>query len=118
MPVAEIQTIDAIGQRALAEPLAAACRTRVVAAVAGEQNADVHLVALRLEPTEPGAQARVVTPAHDAHPLDDALALGLRELAPGSRAVDALVVAELTEHAPLPCALRSAPRSNGHRVER
>ena len=69
-------------ERLRLQPGAAAPLARKVAAVAGEEDPDVHPVALALEPGEVAAHPEPMSVAPPAVPLDDPLALLRPEVAP------------------------------------
>src|SRR5690606_5906809 len=81
-------------------------------------HADVHLVALALEPLEPGDEARIAIAAPAAFALDDRALVLLAELAPGAIEGNALPLAERPQHAPLPRGLGAVPGTNGAPLER
>ena len=108
--VGDRAAVDAKVERVGADAGAAARRAGRVAAVAGEEDADVHLVGAPLEPAEPAADAGVVSLAVA---LDDEEALLWRESAPRGVDGNATPAAELEQLPTFPCGRLGAPGSDG-----
>src|SRR5690606_33080612 len=113
MPVAEVEPIHAVAQRALAEPFAITRGAGVVAAVTRKHYAHVHLVDLLLLAPKPAVDAGIAAPPKHALALPNPLTIRGRQLRPRHIHVHVVVAAELLQHPSFPGGFRTAPRPNG-----
>jgi hypothetical protein len=100
--------------RLAAQPGAAAVGARLVAAIAAEEHADVHLVLLPLEPLEEAADALVV----GAVALDDHAALFVGEVRPWHVQADAVLLGRALQLGQVRAVVRLGPRLDGALADR
>ena len=112
VPVGEAPCADPIRKGCGIQAFSAAHAARIVGAVAREQDADVHLVRLRLEPAEPAEHARELPLVPAAVALEHDGALLRLQLRPRHVQRNAVALAELLELAALPGRRLPAPRTH------